>query len=179
MNESRAGAEELWNEAIADSGLNLAKLHRFARSGQYPVASSSRVSRTVQPRSFSGETRPRTRRPKTRSGRKAAKPAADSKTSLQAGHFPPPSRASRQLTPFLRGAARDRLSRRPVPASGRGSRHRPFLRRTSCRMRMVSGARRSWGRSDCRPCQSRPHHAAAGPSCGRPTFYPKARERLV
>ena len=37
MNESRAGAEELWNEAIADSGLNLAKLHRFAHSGQYTV----------------------------------------------------------------------------------------------------------------------------------------------
>jgi hypothetical protein len=58
MNESRAGAEELWNEAIADSGLNLAKLHRFAHSGQYTVASSSMVSRAVQPRSFSLETRP-------------------------------------------------------------------------------------------------------------------------
>lgn len=57
MNESRAGAEELWNEAIADSGLNLAKLHRFAHSGQYTVASSSMVSRAVQPRSFSLETR--------------------------------------------------------------------------------------------------------------------------
>ena len=34
---------------------------------------------------------------------------------------------------------------------------------------MVSGARRSWGRSDCRPCRSRPHHAVAGPSWGRPT----------
>jgi hypothetical protein len=41
MNESRAGAEELWNEAIADSGLNLAKPHRFAHSGQYTVVSSS------------------------------------------------------------------------------------------------------------------------------------------
>jgi len=29
MNDSRAIAEELWNEAIADSGLDVAKLHRF------------------------------------------------------------------------------------------------------------------------------------------------------
>lgn len=29
MTESRSDAEELWNEAIADSGLDLAKLHRF------------------------------------------------------------------------------------------------------------------------------------------------------
>lgn len=29
MTESRTGAEELWNEAIADSGLDPAKLHRF------------------------------------------------------------------------------------------------------------------------------------------------------
>jgi hypothetical protein len=29
MTESRASAEELWNEAIADSGLDVAKLHRF------------------------------------------------------------------------------------------------------------------------------------------------------
>mgnify|MGYP003542579348 CR=1 FL=1 len=35
---------------------------------------------------------------------------------------------------------------RPVPASGPGSRHRPFARRrTPCRIRMVSGARRRWG----------------------------------
>jgi hypothetical protein len=29
MTESRASAEELWNEAIADSGIDVAKLHRF------------------------------------------------------------------------------------------------------------------------------------------------------
>ena len=35
--------------------------------------------------------------------------------------------------------------RPPVPASRPRSRHRPFVRRTPCRSRIVSGARRSWG----------------------------------